>query len=44
MLEMRYLWHVPAELDNAKLRSVIGDEPHTPLDEAVAKSLAALQS
>jgi nucleoside-diphosphate-sugar epimerase len=41
MLEMRYLWRVPAELDSAKLRAVIGTEPHTPLDQAVAHSLAA---
>jgi nucleoside-diphosphate-sugar epimerase len=41
MLEMRYLWNVPVELDNAKLRAVIGPEPHTPLDEAVATALEA---
>jgi nucleoside-diphosphate-sugar epimerase len=40
MLEMRYLWRVPAELDNTKLLSVIGGEPHTPLEEAVTKALA----
>lgn len=39
MLEMRYLWRVPAELDNTKLRSVIGAEPHTPLEEAVTRAL-----
>jgi nucleoside-diphosphate-sugar epimerase len=39
MLEMRYLWNVPAELDNTKLRSVIGTEPHTPLEEAVKRAL-----
>lgn len=44
MLEMRYLWKVPAELDNTKLRAVIGEEPHTPLEEAVAASLAAATS
>jgi nucleoside-diphosphate-sugar epimerase len=37
-LEMRYLWNTPAELDNSKLRGVIGPEPHTPFDEAVARS------
>jgi nucleoside-diphosphate-sugar epimerase len=42
MLEMRYLWRVSVELDNAKLRAVIGAEPHTPLDQAVTASLAAL--
>jgi nucleoside-diphosphate-sugar epimerase len=40
MLEMRYLWRVAAELDNTKLRSVIGVEPHTPLEEAVRAALA----
>jgi len=38
MLEMRYLWNTPVELDNTKLRGVIGAEPQTPLDEAVARS------
>jgi nucleoside-diphosphate-sugar epimerase len=41
MLEMRYLWNVPAQLDNTKLRSVIGQEPHTPLEEAVKQALAS---
>ncbi|MEJ0034696.1 MAG: NAD(P)H-binding protein [Gammaproteobacteria bacterium] len=41
MLEMRYLWNAPAELDNTKLRSVIGAEPHTPLEEAVTRVLAS---
>lgn len=38
MLEMRYLWNTAAELDNTKLCGLIGPEPHTPLDEAVARS------
>lgn len=37
--EMRYLWHVPLRLDNSKLLSLIGAEPHTLLDEAVHASL-----
>lgn len=37
--EMRYLWLVPLRLDNRKLLSLIGQEPHTPLDEAVRTSL-----
>jgi len=41
MLEMRYLWKTPAELDNTKLLSVIGAEPHTPLEEAVRRALSA---
>jgi nucleoside-diphosphate-sugar epimerase len=40
MLEMRYLWNTPVELDNTKLRAFIGTEPHTPLEEAVARSHA----
>jgi nucleoside-diphosphate-sugar epimerase len=41
-LEMRYLWQVPLRLENAKLRSLIGEEPHTKLDEAVRETLAAI--
>lgn len=37
--EMRYLWQVPLRLDKRKLQSLIGPEPHTPLDEAVRASL-----
>ena len=37
-LEMRYLWNTPVELDNSKLLGVLGSEPRTPLDEAVARS------
>jgi nucleoside-diphosphate-sugar epimerase len=42
MLEMRYLWRKPLRMDNARLRRVIGREPHTPLDEAVEATLLAL--
>jgi nucleoside-diphosphate-sugar epimerase len=41
-LEMRYLWRIPLRLDNAKLLSLIGPEPHTPLDEALRQTLSAL--
>lgn len=40
--EMRYLWHVPMRLDNSKLLSILGDEPHTPIEEAVRASLTDL--
>jgi nucleoside-diphosphate-sugar epimerase len=40
--EMRYLWQVPVALDNAKLVSLIGEEPHTPLDQAVTTTLRAM--
>jgi nucleoside-diphosphate-sugar epimerase len=42
VLEMRYLWQLPFALDNAKLVKLIGAEPHTPLDTAVALSLQHL--
>jgi nucleoside-diphosphate-sugar epimerase len=42
MREMRYLWKEPLKMDNAKLRAVLGHEPHTPLDEAVKASLRGL--
>lgn len=42
ILEMRYLWQVPLRLDNRKLVSVLGSEPHTPLDEAVRQGLLQL--
>ena len=44
MVEMRYLWRVPIELDNTKLRALIGDEPRTPFDQAVGASLDALKA
>lgn len=40
--EVRYLWDVPLRLDNSKLIALIGDEPHTPLDQAVRASLLEL--
>jgi nucleoside-diphosphate-sugar epimerase len=40
-LEMRWLWTTSLALDNRKLVSLIGSEPHTPLDEAVARTLGA---
>ena len=42
MLEMRYLWREPLHLDNRKLVSRLGAEPHTPTDEAVRASLQML--
>jgi nucleoside-diphosphate-sugar epimerase len=41
-LEMRYLWDKPLRLDNTKLLRLIGNEPHTPLDDAVRDTLTAL--
>jgi nucleoside-diphosphate-sugar epimerase len=39
MREMRYLWQTPLRLDNMKLRTLIGPEPHTPIDAALAATL-----
>ena len=40
--EMRYLWQAPLAMDNARLLAVLGQEPHTPLDEAVRTTLAGM--
>lgn len=40
--EMRYLWREPLQLDNHKLRAWLGNEPHTPLDQAVETTLRGL--
>jgi nucleoside-diphosphate-sugar epimerase len=40
--EISYLWSTPHAIDGAALKAVIGEIPHTPLDQAVAASLAAL--
>jgi len=37
--EMRYLWQQPLALDNARLLVLLGEEPHTPLLQAVQASL-----
>lgn len=42
MREMRYLWQTPLSMDNARLLAVLGQEPHTPLDEAVRATLAGM--
>lgn len=39
-LEMRWLWTNDLLLDNRKLIEAIGAEPHTPLDRAIAATLA----
>ncbi|PKN54632.1 MAG: hypothetical protein CVU23_11100 [Betaproteobacteria bacterium HGW-Betaproteobacteria-17] len=40
--EMRYLWQQPLQLDNTRLVSFLGAEPHTPWDEAVRVTLTGL--
>src|SRR5450830_1268737 len=42
MREMRYLWQTPLQMDNAQLLAVLGQEPHTPLDETVRASLEGM--
>ncbi len=42
LAEMRYLWKETIELDNTKLVSFLGAEPHTALPEALNRTLAAL--
>lgn len=37
--EMRYLWQEPIRMSNGKLKSVLGEEPHTPFDQAVESTL-----
>jgi nucleoside-diphosphate-sugar epimerase len=40
--EMRYLWRQPLRMSNARLLAILGNEPHTPLDEAVRRTLIGL--
>jgi nucleoside-diphosphate-sugar epimerase len=42
MLEMRYVWREPVQLDNTRLIAELGREPHTPLDEAIEATLRGL--
>jgi nucleoside-diphosphate-sugar epimerase len=44
MREMRYLWREPIRMDNSRLSTVLGEEPHTPLDAAVEATLLGLGS
>jgi nucleoside-diphosphate-sugar epimerase len=42
MIEMRPYWQNPVELDNKALVALLGEEPHTPLVEAMRVTLTAL--
>lgn len=42
LIEMRWLWNHPLELVNDKLVAFLGEEPHTPLDVALAETLRGL--
>ena len=39
---MRYLWREEVRMENRRLISVPGHEPHTPLDEAVEGMLVGM--
>lgn len=42
VVEIEPYWRHPMRLDNARLLALLGDEPRTPLDAAVATTLAEL--
>jgi len=42
LVEMRYLWRDAIRMDNGRLLAVLGEEPHTPLDQAVEATLLGL--
>ncbi|MES5043903.1 NAD(P)H-binding protein [Rhizobium nepotum] len=42
VLEMKYLWQMPIRMSNRKLVDFLGTEPQTPIDVAVAATLASL--
>ncbi|HTS42216.1 MAG TPA: NAD-dependent epimerase/dehydratase family protein [Xanthobacteraceae bacterium] len=42
LAELEYLWRVPHRISGDKLKAAIGEEPHTPLAEAVAATLKQL--
>lgn len=41
-LELRYLWREPLRMDNSRLTAFLGQEPHTPLVDAVTETLIGL--
>ena len=42
MMEMRYLWQRAVRMENQRLRNVLGTEPNTPLETALACTLNSL--
>lgn len=40
LVEVEPFWRHPVRLDNRRLVELLGEEPHTPLDDAVAAALA----
>ncbi len=43
MQEMRYLWEMPVQMDGSLLSATLGQEPHTPTDEAIELTLRGLK-
>lgn len=39
LADMRYLWTTPHRLDNTRLATLIGEEPHTPFEQALRCAL-----
>lgn len=39
VVKMRYLWDVPHSMDDSRLQALIGDLPHTPLEEALRQTI-----
>jgi nucleoside-diphosphate-sugar epimerase len=42
LVELEYLWRVPHRISGDRLRSVLGEVPHTPLPKAVAAAMREL--
>jgi nucleoside-diphosphate-sugar epimerase len=42
LADISYLWSTPHAIDGTRLAAIIGDLPHTPLDQAIAAALTAL--
>jgi len=40
--EMRYLWREPVLMDNSRLVAFLGEEPHTPIEQALEATLKSL--
>ena len=43
VVKMSYLWRTPHSLTNDRLLALIGEEPHRPLDKALAGAIADLK-
>ncbi len=43
LFELRYLWQTPVRMNNKKLLNILGEEPHTPLEQAIHATLHGLK-